>query len=166
MNFYLTTGTLSFLKSIQQKHQEQNLILLANATTAALLHETTKKTLFQSPRKFEVVDQYGRIGQEGFWAMDHIPVTIEDQPTFEFQLKDRLNILNSQNGLLAYRFLRPIHSDTYVVLTVWEDEKAYTAWDHKHTIQELYAKQQKSSQVLFTGKPYVSTFYAYIEKES
>ena len=164
MHIYITTGTFHFLKRIQEKQANLPLILLNNPKTAALIHETEGKTLFSSPRKFEVSDGFGSIKQEGFFALYHIPVSIEDRPSFEFELKTKLASLNNQYGIHAMRLLRPIKSDTYVVMTSWENEQAYAKWDSG----KLFTNKSNpfNTQILFTSNPYTVTYHAYKEENN
>lgn len=162
MNFYMTTGTFSFLKRIQDKRANLPLILLNNPKTAALIHETDQKTIFSSARKFEVLDGFGPLKQEGFYALHNIPVSIEDRPAFEFDLKNKLVSIKNESGIHAMRILSPIKSDTYVVLTNWKNEQAYAKWD----TSALFPNKSSlfNTQVLFTGSPYTVTFHAYKEE--
>ncbi len=164
MYFYMTTGTFSFLKRIQDKRTNLPLILLNNPKTAALLHETDQKTIFSSARKFEVIDGFGFLTQEGFFALYNIPVSIEDRPAFEFELKNKLVSANNQNGVYTMRLLRPIKSDTYVVMTSWKNEQAYAKWDSSM----LFTKKSNpfNTQVMFTGNPYTVTFHAHKDENN
>jgi heme oxygenase (mycobilin-producing) len=165
MNFYITSGTLSFLKIIQNKHHAAGIILLNNPNTSMLLHESSSKSFFQSPRTFEVIEQSGELRQEGFFALHHIPVSPEDRPSFEFDLKEATNIIHQQPGLNAFRLLRPISSDSYVVLTNWSKEQDYARFDQAKLLTNKKLESLFNTQVLFTGKPYTATFYAYKEKK-
>lgn len=164
MNFYMTTGTFSFLKRIQEKRTNLPLILLNNPTTTALIHETDEKTIFSSARKFEVLDGFGPLKQEGFFALYNIPVSIEDRPAFEFELKNKLVSVKNQNGVNTMRLLRPIKSDTYVVMTSWKNEQAYAKWDSS----TLFTNKFKlfNTQVMFTGNPYTVTYHAHKEENN
>ncbi len=164
MNFYLTTGTFSFLKRLQDKRTNLPLILLSNPKTAALIHETDQKTIFSSARKFEVLEGFGSLKQEGFFALYNIPVSLDDRPAFEFDLKNKLTSVKNEYGIQAMRLLRPIKSDTYVVMTNWNNEQSYSKWD----ATPLYSKKSNpfNTQVLFTGNPYTVTFHAYKEENN
>ena len=164
MHIYITTGTFHFLKRIQEKRVNLPLILLNNPTNSALIHETEEKTVFSSPRKFEVVDGFGPIEQDGFFALYHIPVSIEDRPAFEFELKHKLASLHEQQGIHTMRLLRPIKSDTYVILTSWLNEKSYAKWDS----DKLFTSKTNpfNTQILFTSKPYTVTYHAYKEENN
>ena len=164
MNIYITTGTFSFLKRLQEKRANLPLILLNNPKTAALIHETNEKTIFASARKFEVFDEFGPLTQEGFFVMYNIPVSIEDRPSFEFELKNKLISVKNQYGINSMRLLRPIKSDTYVIMTSWVNEQAYKKWDS----DKLFTHKSSlfNTQVLFTSKPYKVNFYAYKEENN
>lgn len=160
MNIYLTTGTLSFLQSFQEKHEDRQLILMTNASTASLLQETEGKSLFQSARKYEVIDSFGPLSQEGFFAFYHIPISSENRPVFEHEAPKQLKALKEHHATSASRFLRPVKSDVYILLTVWESEQSYARWKKaEKTLFPDFGPQK--TQVLFTGNPYTTTFQAY-----
>ena len=165
MNFYITSGTLSFLKIIQKKHHTAKIILLNNPSESMLLHEGNEKSFFQSPRTFEVIEQAGELKQEGFFALYHIPVSPEDRPSFEFDLKEATNIIHQQPGMKAFRLLRPVTSTSYIVLTNWMKEQDYARFDQSKIFTNKKLESLFNTQVLFTGKPYTATYYAYKEKD-
>ncbi|MGM9932347.1 antibiotic biosynthesis monooxygenase family protein [Pradoshia sp.] len=165
MNFYITSGTLSFLKIIQQKHSSSKTILLNNPSTSMLLHESSGKSFFQSPRTFEVIEQSGQLKQEGFFSLHYIPVSPEDRPSFEQDLKKAAQHIPEQPGLRAYRLLRPISSDSYVVLTNWSKEQDYARFDQAKIFTNKKLESLFNTQVLFTGKPYTTTLHAYKDKD-
>ena len=164
MHIYITTGTFQFLKKIQDNRANLPLILLNNPTTSALIHETEKKTVFSSPRKFEVIDSFGPLEQEGFFALYHIPVSMEDRPAFEFDLKHKLTSLHNQYAIRAMRLLKPIKSDTYVILTNWQNEQGYARWES----DKLFTNKTNpfDTQILFTSKPYTVTYHAHKEESN
>ena len=57
------------------------MLLMQNGETALLLHETSEKTVFASPRRYEVVDGKGLLQEKGFVVMNNIPVTEEGRPS-------------------------------------------------------------------------------------
>ncbi len=66
MNIYMTNGTYRFMKKLKEDHLDQNLTLLQNAESTLLLHETEGKSIFQQPRKYEVIDSSGELKQKRF----------------------------------------------------------------------------------------------------
>ena len=125
MNTYITSGTHSFMAKIQEEHADQDIVLMQNSQETLLVHETDGKTVFQAPRKYEVLDGSGSI-HSGFAVILHVPVREEGRPVFEYQFKEKATMLEKESGLNAHRLLRPVNGDTYLFLTVWKNGDAYS----------------------------------------
>lgn len=162
MYAYITSGTYEFLKKLEEKHSTEKMMFMQSAQTAQLLHETNGPTLFQSPRKYEVIESAGEFSKKGFIACNNIPVSDEGRPVFEYGFTNRAHLIEKEPGFIALRVLRPLSSDTYVVMTVWDDEKSYRAWKKSKSFNEAHnhssgIKAAESTNV-FSGPSYVSTF--------
>lgn len=164
MNIYITTGTYDFLKKLKDKQSKETIFLMQNGQTALLLHETSGKTVFSSPRRYEVVDAKGTIQEKGFVVMNNIPVTDEGRPILEYQLKNNIELIEKAPGLIAIRILRPKKSDTYILLTVWQKESDFLKWKHSKSFDLANPEQQKPSGNMFTAAPYI-TKYTLISEE-
>lgn len=125
MNIFMTSGTLDFLKGIESKYPEETMAAMSNSETALLLHETNGETVFNEPRSYEVLDSSGNIPGKGFVVMNNIPVTDEGGPLFEDAFTNRSKIPFNDPGLLALRVLRPLQTNTYVIVTIWEKAEDY-----------------------------------------
>ena len=172
MNVYMTTGTYSFLKSKKDHYPNEKIFLMQNGETALLLHETSGKTVFASPRKYEIVDGKGEIKNKGFVVMNNIPVTEEGRPIIEYRFKNRAGLIEKEPGFIAIRVLRPIKSDTYVILTVWEKESDFNKWTTSKSFHQAHHKQEEdkqqkpvSSGSIFSSASYV-TKYTIISEEN
>ena len=68
----------------------------------------------------------------------------------------------NQPGLYTYRFLKQTGSDFYIILTQWQEENAFKAW--QNSTSYISVKDLKlpvaSAQKLFTGDPYFSKYTA------
>jgi heme-degrading monooxygenase HmoA len=128
---------------IQEKHADQDIVLMQSAQETLLLHETEGKTIFQAPRKYEVLDGSGSI-HSGFVVILHVPVREEGRPIFEYQFKEKATKLEKESGLKAHRLLRPLNGDTYLFLTVWENGDAYSDSSFANDIdgQEIVGENQ------------------------
>ena len=94
--------------------------------------------------------------------MYHIPVNPEGQPVFEHAYKQQLMQIQNQPGLYAYRFLKPIGSDSYIILTQWQEESVFKAWQNSASyisVNDLKLPKV-SAQKLFTGDPFTSKYSA------
>ncbi len=156
MNLYMTAGTYEFLKKIATKHSGELLITMINENGALLLHETAGDTFFQQPRKYEVLERSGDLKKEGVVVMNNIPVKDDGRPVFEHQFKNRSGKAENSPGFIAFRFLRPKSSNTYVVMTVWENEDYYQKWQNSISFIESH-KNSKGSNV-FVSAPYTSKY--------
>jgi heme oxygenase (mycobilin-producing) len=165
MNVYMTNGTYDFLKSKKDTLPNETIFLMQNAETTLLLHETPGKTVFASPRRYEVVDGKGEISNKGFVVMNNIPVTDEGRPLIEYRFKNRAGLIEKEPGFIAIRVLRPIKSDTYVILTVWEKESDFIKWTNSKSFHQAHSKQEEAKQQtstspvnIFSSAPYVKKY--------
>lgn len=161
MNVYMTTGTYDFLKNKKDQYPNEKIFLMQNAETALLLHETPGKTVFAAPRRYEVVEGKGILKDKGFVVMNNIPVTDEGRPILEFQFKNRAGLIEKEPGFIAIRVLRPVQSDTYVILTIWEKESDFTRWTNSKAFHEAHQQKgpkPKLSTTIFSGTSYVTKY--------
>lgn len=86
MNFYMTTGTYDYMKKMRDKNPAETMVLMQGENTTLMIHETDGKTLFQTPRRYEVVDGTGELKEKGFFVFNNIPVSDEGRPVFEHRI--------------------------------------------------------------------------------
>lgn len=164
MKIYITTGTYDFLRSILQKYEHEMMILMENEENALLLHETEKKSVFKSPQSYEVIDSSGQLDKKsGFFVLNHIPVTDEGRPILEYRFKNRTGDLEKAPGYKAFRLLRPLKSDTYIVLTCWKDEQSFQNWKHSKAFEKAHSNQgnekaAEGKKKIFPRPSYVKTY--------
>lgn len=163
MNVYITTGTYAFLKTIKKKHSKEKIVLMEGAQGAALVHETSGKTLFQSPRRYEVVDSYGTLEERGYVVMNNIPVTDEGRPLFEHRFKSRAGAIENEPGFISIRILRPLDSNTYVVFTQWENVRSYEQWKASDAFNQAHKNRGTEEGLdqrphIFSGASYLTTY--------
>lgn len=89
MNFYITYGTVDFLKKIAQQHGLEKMLFMKGLDSAILFHETDGKSVFQAPHSYDIIDQSGALEQPGFAVLNNIPVTEEGRSLFETRFKNR-----------------------------------------------------------------------------
>ena len=162
MKLFITSGTFPYLLNFIKEHPGEQLLLLHNNQSALLLHETEQSTLFKVPRKYEIIGQSGQLKQEGFVVMYHIPVNPEGQPVFQHTYKQHLTKMQNQPGLYAFRFLKQMGSDFYIILTQWQEENAFKAWQNSTSyisVNDLKLPQA-SAKKLFTGDSFSSKYTA------
>ena len=165
MNVFITSGTYNFMKAKKDKHPNETMLIMQNPDTTVLLHETEGKSLFASPRKYEVVDGKGELSHdEGYVVMNNIPVSEEVRPVFEHRFKNRAGFIENEPGFLALRVLRPKNSDTYVILTIWKKQTDFSNWKKSSSFQLAHDKNKASSDIskptqkIFSGEAYVTEY--------
>lgn len=160
MNIYMTSGTYEFLKRIKEKYTKETMLLMQNNEGALLLHETSKKTVFSAPRSYEILKSEGTLENLGFLVLNHIPVMDDDQPVFEYRFKNEKSVMNESPSLIALRVLRPTKSNTYIILTLWKNEKSYTDWENSPESQLFLQGAKTSAQPqIFSGASYTAKYY-------
>lgn len=164
MNFYIAYGTVDFLAKLHEKYKKENLAAFYNNETAILLHETTKKSIFAAPRKYEVLNGSGNIKDAGFAAFTYVPVTEEGKPLFEYNITQLDSIFQNISGFVAFRTLRPIKSDTFIIESFWVKESFYLDWTHSPEFEQLEQIINKTkagfNQTVFSGPVYTKTYHA------
>ncbi|WP_040287126.1 antibiotic biosynthesis monooxygenase family protein [Sporosarcina koreensis] len=169
-NIYTTRGTVDFMEKVKEKYPDEKMILMNGSGTSLLLHETEGKTVFQTPHKYEVIAELGQLQDRGFFAMNNVPVSDEGKPVFEDRFKKDYGKMADAAGFTAYRLLRPIGSDTYVILTEWEDAKAFDMWRHTPAFKDAYDTSTMDAHAgpavhIFTSAPYLSLYSSVSDEE-
>ena len=144
------------------------MLLMGNDESSVIIHETNGKTLFNHPRKYEVIDSFGTFEEAQYVVMNNIPVTDEGRPLFEYRFKNRKRNIENQAGFIAIRVLRPLSSNTYVILTFWENQSAFEKWKESESFQKTHNKPNASTGAqpsdIFSGPSYITT-YSIAEEE-
>ncbi|MDX1807396.1 MAG: antibiotic biosynthesis monooxygenase [Paenisporosarcina sp.] len=170
MNIYLTSGTPDFMTSLREKHPNEKMVVLHGEGNAVLLHETSGKTLFQTPRSYEVIDSSGELSDQGYFVFNNIPVTDEGRPIFEHRFTNRARAIEDEPGFIAIRVLRPMDSDTYIVLTEWTGPASFEAWQSSQAYNKAHEKRGTDEGIdkrpnIFSSASYVSTYKTVVKKE-
>lgn len=164
MYIYLTSGTGDFLEQLKNKHPNEALILIHGEGNSVLIHETNGKSIFATPRKFEVLDSVNALEERGFFVFNNIPVTDEGRPVFEHRFLNRARAIEDEPGFVAFRLLRPLNSETYIVMTQWNGPHSFEAWKSSKTFASAHAERKESTGVnqqnIFSAASYVTTYSA------
>lgn len=164
MKLYMARGTYDFLKKIEDKHPNENMVTMQNTDTSLLIHETSGASIFKEPRSYEVIDSSGTFSGAGYAVLNNVPVTDEGRPLFEHRLKNRAGLIENEPGFMAIRVLRPLESNTYVTLTLWQDEKSFKNWQNSKAYEKAHEKRGTESGIdktpnIFSSSPYVTQYY-------
>nr|WP_221452186.1 antibiotic biosynthesis monooxygenase [Bacillus benzoevorans] len=163
-------GTYEYLKTLKDTYPHEDFLFLQNENTCLLLHETESDSLFKSPKKYEVIDGAGTLSvHEGYAVLHYIPVTDEGRPIFEY----RFNTLSAQlvkvPGFDTARVLRPLSSDTYIILTVWKNAADFKKWQSGELFNKAFSNNQtkvksdKKLPQIFPRSSYMTRYS--VEKE-
>ncbi|MED4229165.1 antibiotic biosynthesis monooxygenase [Neobacillus cucumis] len=166
MKIFITTGTLDFLKKIEKKYPHERMLAMLNENGALLLHETNEQTVFNEPRRYEVLESYGELKKEGFVVMNNIAVTDEGRPLFEHQFKQQAETLVNTSGLTALRLLRTLNSNPYILMTIWGNKDLYQKWQSTNTTFNALMADFNGPQKLFINAPYTSKYTIAEDSES
>ncbi|MBM7604186.1 heme-degrading monooxygenase HmoA [Metabacillus crassostreae] len=162
MNLYITYGTNDYLAKIKKDHPDKNLLHMENADTTVLFHETTEQSIFNEPKKYEVLDSSGELSNGLYAVLNNIPVTEEGKPLFEKRFSERARLIENEPGFSAIRVLRPKNGDTYIILTLWENEQYFKAWQESKAYENAHKKRGTSEGVdkhsIFPRPSYVTTY--------
>lgn len=164
MYIYLTSGTAEYMEKLMKKYRsKEQMIVLHGSGTSVLLHETEGKTLFATPRKYDVLDRVNELEQRGYFVFNHIPVSDEGRPIFEKRFLDRSKTIEKEPGFIAFRLLRPLASDTYIVLTQWTGPNSFETWKNSQSFKEAYSKPNGTTpgvkkQNIFNAASYLTTY--------
>ena len=112
---------------------------------------------------YEVLDHKGQLEDGAYAVFNNIPVTEEGRDLFESRFKNRAGLVEKEPGFAAIRILRPLDSDTYVILTMWEDESAFTTWQSSQAYSHAHKKRGTSEGIdkrpnIFPRPSFVTTY--------
>ena len=162
MYIYMTSGTPEYMKRIKSKYPNEQMYLLHGIGNSLLIHETLGKTAFQVPRKFEVLETYGTFAEKGYFVLQHIPISDEGSPLFESKYTNLSTTVEKEPGCIALRVLKPIKSDTYIILTEWSGPNSFEVWEKAVAFDfTKIADYQK----IFNSAPYVTKYKTQEEEE-
>lgn len=164
MNFYVTSGTPDYMEKLVEKNAKHPLILLHGNGNSVVLHETDKKSIFAVPRNFEVIAEKGQFEQKGYFTFYNMPIMSDERPVFEKKALDAISSLNTNEGIIAYRLLRPIKADTYLFIIQWGGPATYEVWknsnEYKTSFSPVFEGTTQALQSMFNASAYITTYSA------
>ena len=164
MNFYVTSGTPDYMEKLIEKNAQLPLILLHGNGNSVVLHESDKKSIFAVPRKFEVIGQKGQFEQKGYFTIYNMPIMSDERPVFEKKALDAVSILDSNDAVIAYRVLRPVKAETYLLIIQWGGPVSYEVFKNSAPYEESFATifegKTAALQTMFNSSSYITTYSA------
>lgn len=112
---------------------------------------------------YEILDRTGALQNNCFAVLNNIPVTEEGRAQFEERFRNRAGLIEEEPGFIAIRVLRPLQSDTYVILTLWENEESFANWQQSKAYSKAHAKRGTEQGIdkrpnLFPRPSFVTTY--------
>lgn len=164
MNFYITSGTPDFMEKLIAKNHKEPLVLLHGNGNSVVLHESPKKSIFAVPRNFEVLGEMGQFEQKGYFTFYNMPILSDGRPVFENAVSDAIASLKNDSTVIAYRFLRPIKEDTYLLIIQWVGPASFDVWkngqNYKESIAPILEGKASIIQSMFDTAFYMTTYSA------
>ncbi|GGA73616.1 antibiotic biosynthesis monooxygenase family protein [Ornithinibacillus halotolerans] len=162
MYAHMTNGTIDFLMKLTEKHPTIPFHFMSGTSKDVAYYEGVKKKYFQAGRSFEILVQLGEIQEQGYVVMNHIPVLDEGRPVFEDNFRKRKDEIHHQKGFQAFRLLKPLKGNTYVVFTQWDSANSYEQWKNSKEFQKAHTNIKPPAY--FADRPFVNV-YQMIEEE-
>lgn len=161
---FMTSGTYSFLKQIEEKEDQLNFYFMEGGTHVLAYYESEqKKSVFAAGRSYEILFQTGHLSESGYVVMNNIPVTDDNRALFEDRFRNRSKKIEVMPGFVAFRLLKPLKDSTYIVLTQWERKKDYELWTESEQFKQAHDNKMRKP-AYFGNRPFLHTYYL-IEEE-
>lgn len=169
MKVHMTHGTWDFLQKITQKHLTYDFFFMFSDTSTSTLAyyetESGAKSIFTAGRSYEILIKSGEIQEEGFFVMNNIPLTEEGIPIFENRFNNKQNHLDHVKGFIAFRLLRPLKDNTYVIFTQWVSKDDYEHWKVSKNFEQLLNYQTMKQPAYFSSRPFVTYYSLFYEED-
>ena len=93
-------------------------------------------------------------------VMNRIPVKEAFREDFESRFKNRAGLVDQSPGFVRNLILRPAQesSDYHVVLTIWENEAAFTDWTKSEAFKKAHQKAGQTPREMYKGPNVLEMF--------
>lgn len=116
----------------------------------------------ENDQSFEVIDSVNELRENTFAVFNNIPVTEEGRSLFEDRFNNRARKIEDEPGFAAIRVCRPINSDTYIILTLWESEADFENWRNSNAYKHAH-KRRGTSEGIDQQQPQIFPRPSYVE---
>lgn len=168
MRAHMTNGTWDFLERILKKRKINHYLLAHSETSSNTLayYETFSRSRspFAAGRSYEILIKSGTFEEEGYIVMNNIPLTEDGKPVFENRIKNKQPHLDTFYGYIAYRVLKPLKGNRYVILTQWESQEDYENWEERDGYRSFFDKETIQQPAYFASRPF-KTYYSFFHEE-
>ena len=163
MELYKWTGNSDQEAAMLDAAPNAQLICLADNGESTVLFESEGEKQPQGFEAFEVLNAVGDINDGYFAVFNNIPVTDEGREIFESRFQNRAGKVEGEPGFAAIRVLRPLNSDTYIILTMWKDEQSFKDWQASESYGQAHAKRGTADGIdkrpnIFARPSFVKTY--------
>ncbi|MFC0561804.1 antibiotic biosynthesis monooxygenase family protein [Halalkalibacter alkalisediminis] len=114
-------------------------------------------------KHYEIFGETGSFKKEGYVVMNNIAVVENGRGTFEERFRNRAGLVETEPGFQAIRILRPLDDDTYVIMTVWDNEESFKSWQTSKSYENAHKKRGTQAALatsIFPRPSFVTTFYS------
>lgn len=139
-----------------QKLQQKNIgeiLIFENHTETILIHESNKKTVFASPRKYDVITSIGELSANCALTLEYLYIEKEHRPIFEERFNNISDEIFNFQKMKAVRLLKPINTDSYIFLVNWNSDC------DPEELLDISKLSGKSFSNIFVPKKYRKIFY-------
>jgi len=161
MKAHMTNGTIDFLFKLAEKHAQLTIYLMVGDSSTLAYYEDHKKSIFAAGRSYDILLSSGDIQEEGYIAMNNIPVADEAKPIFETSFDKIQKNLDTVKGFQAFRLLKPLDGNTYIFLTQWASGKDYEAWKNSDAFSNAQEAFPAKQPAYFMEQPFLNTYAMY-----
>ncbi|ANU14071.1 extracellular polysaccharide biosynthesis protein [Planococcus halocryophilus Or1] len=141
MQLYKWTGPQDQAEALVESLSKAQFTYLKNDDETVLLYETDEGTGLKASEAYEVLNAVGDFADGHYAVFNNIPVTDEGRELFESRFQNRAGMVEKEPGFAAIRVLRPLDSDVYVILTLWEDKQSFIDWQQSQAYGHAHAKR-------------------------
>lgn len=164
MKAFMTNGTLDYLQKITSTHKSLDLHLMHNGSGTLAYYETAEKSIFEAGRVYEIILTSRAIQDEGYVVMINIPLTEEGKPIFIDRFRRRINKISLMPGFQAFRLLKSVRDNTYIVFSQWATKADFEKWKDSEDFLKSHDHHDIKQPAYFAARPF-SIKYIMIDDE-
>lgn len=162
MKLYKWIGSEQEANAVVKDSRPEEVICLRNNEETLLLQEAVEASI-PVTESYDILDKTGQLQNDCFAVLNNIPVTEEGRMQFEERFRNRAGLIEEEPGFVAIRVLRPLQSDTYVILTLWENEQSFKNWQQSQAYSKAHAKRGTEQGIdkrpnIFPRPSFVTTY--------
>lgn len=127
----------------REQDTKNNVIVMKGKDKSLFLMETDTRIdeLGENDQAYHVLDAERELKGDTYAVCNNIPVTEDGKETFEQRFQNRARKIENEPGFVAIRVCRPLNSDTYVIITLWDTEEAFKNWKESKAYNHAHKKR-------------------------